>query len=235
MTLQSTARRDALWRALGIGPRWVLRAPPRPPATDPLAPVTRDEAIGLLEWEAFAGDVAACRACPLGSTREHAVVGIGVAEPALLVVGEAPGAEEDARGEPFVGPAGRLLDAMLAAIGCSRTTNAYIANVLKCRPPHNRDPSPDEVAACRPYLRRQVELLAPRAVLLVGRFASATLLETDRSVASLRGREHRLSIGGRDVPAVVTFHPAYLLRSPEDKGKAWADLCLVRRLIERAA
>jgi DNA polymerase len=140
-------------------------------------------------------------------------------------VGEAPGAEEDARGEPFVGQAGKLLDAMLAGIGLKRGEDVYIANVLKCRPPGNRNPEAPEVARCSPFLLRQVELIRPKLVLALGRFACQTLLETDASIGSLRGRMHRY----RGVPLIVTYHPAYLLRSLPDKAKAWEDLCFARR------
>lgn len=147
-----------------------------------------------------------------------------------MVVGEAPGAEEDARGEPFVGQAGRLLDAMLAAIGLDRAAHVFIANVLKCRPPGNRNPEPDEVARCEPYLVRQVQLVDPRLIVVMGRFAAQSLLRTDASIASLRGRVHGYAIGERRVPVVVTYHPAYLLRTPQDKAKAWADLCLAQQV-----
>jgi DNA polymerase len=147
-----------------------------------------------------------------------------------MIVGEAPGAEEDARGEPFVGQAGRLLDNMLAAIGRSRQADAsqpvFIANVLKCRPPGNRNPQPEEVAACEPFLRRQIELVGPELVLVMGRFAAQSVLHTEAPISALRGRIHRLRSGERSVPAVVTYHPAYLLRNLADKAKAWADLCL---------
>jgi DNA polymerase len=144
-----------------------------------------------------------------------------------MLIGEAPGAEEDARGEPFVGQAGRLLDNMLASLGMNRRENVYIANVLKCRPPGNRTPEPLEVEACRPYLERQVALIRPRLILALGKSAASLLLGTDASIASLRGRVHRF----RDVPLVVTYHPAYLLRSLQDKAKAWEDLLLARRTL----
>jgi DNA polymerase len=141
-------------------------------------------------------------------------------------VGEAPGAEEDRRGEPFVGRAGHLLDAMLKAIGLSRTTNVYIANVLKSRPPGNRDPKPEEVAACLPFLMRQIELLRPRLMLAVGRIAAQNLLATDASLGRLRGKVHHF--GALNTPLIVTYHPAYLLRTPADKRKAWEDLKFAR-------
>jgi DNA polymerase len=148
-----------------------------------------------------------------------------------MVIGEAPGAEEDRRGEPFVGRAGQLLDAMLRAIGLSRAQNVYIANVLKSRPPNNRDPSPEEVAACLPYLRRQIELIRPRLLLAVGRIAAQNLLGTEESLSRLRGRVHQF--GELNTPLVVTYHPAYLLRNPADKRKAWEDLKFARSVFRQ--
>jgi DNA polymerase len=145
-----------------------------------------------------------------------------------LIIGEAPGADEDRLGEPFVGQAGKLLDAMLAAIGLARGNNVYITNVLKSRPPGNRNPEPDEVAACRPYLLAQIELIRPKLILALGRFAAQSLLDTDEAIGRLRGRVHRF----RDVPLVVTYHPAYLLRNLPDKARAWEDLCLARRAMQ---
>ena len=155
-----------------------------------------------------------------------------------MIVGEAPGAEEDARGEPFVGQAGRLLDNMLASIGRSRQVDAarpvYIANVLKCRPPGNRNPQPEEVASCEPFLLRQIELVSPHLLLIMGRFAAQTILHTDAPISALRGRVHRVRVRDREVPAVVTYHPAYLLRNLVDKAKSWADLCLALDVDARA-
>ena len=164
--------------------------------------------------------------------------GVGHAAAQWMLVGEAPGAQEDMQGEPFVGQAGRLLDNMLAAVGLTRTgstpQSVYIANVLKCRPPGNRDPAPEEVEQCRPFLYRQIELVQPKIVLVMGRFAAQSLLQTDASIASLRGRAHRIEVAGRSVAVVVTYHPAYLLRNLADKAKAWADLCLARELVASA-
>jgi uracil-DNA glycosylase family 4 len=174
--------------------------------------------------------VAGCRACRLCETRTQTVFGVGDPDPHWMVIGEAPGAEEDRIGEPFVGQAGKLLDAMLASVGLGRDGGGvYIANVLKCRPPGNRNPTPEEVARCSPYLRRQVELLRPRLILVAGRFAAQTLLGAEASIASLRGRVHRYRAGDLEVPVVVTYHPAYLLRDRhEDKARCWQDLCLAR-------
>lgn len=231
------------WEALDIGPAWVLREPPAPAAGPGQAQgqVQGDEhvaeggaesvAAGVagLGLEALRQRVAECRDCGLCESRSRTVFGVGDQQAHWMVVGEAPGAEEDRVGEPFVGPAGRLLDAMLAAVGLGRDRGVFIANVLKCRPPGNRNPSPAEVERCAPFLRRQVELLRPRLILVVGRFAAQTLLGTDASIASLRGRVHRYRAGELEVPVVVTYHPAYLLRDRhEDKARCWQDLCLAR-------
>jgi len=148
-----------------------------------------------------------------------------------LFVGEAPGADEDEQGEPFVGPAGKLLDSMLAAIGCARGEDTYIANVVKCRPPGNRNPTPEEAGACAAFLDRQVDLVAPKIIVALGKVAAARLLGTEASMASLRGRVHRY----RGIPLVATYHPAYLLRSPAEKAKAWEDLLFARRTLRAAA
>src|SRR6185436_3426726 len=172
--------------------------------------------IARLDWAGFAPDVDSCVACGLARTRKKSVPGVGDVRAEWLFVGEAPGAEEDARGEPFVGQAGKLLDNMLAALGMKRGQHVYIANVLKCRPPGNRTPEPGEIDACRPYLDRQVALLKPKVIVALGRSAANTLLANDGTIASLRGRVHRY--GG--LPLVVTYHPAYLLRNLPDKEKA---------------
>jgi uracil-DNA glycosylase len=163
--------------------------------------------------------------------RTQTVFGVGRRDARLFVIGEAPGADEDRQGEPFVGRAGQLLNAMLRAIGLPRS-DVYIANILKCRPPGNRDPQPDEAASCTPYLSQQIALVQPRALLAVGRIAAQWLLQTDTPIGRLRGRVQ--SYGEGNTPLVVTYHPAYLLRSPLDKAKAWTDLCLVRELLSRS-
>jgi DNA polymerase len=168
--------------------------------------------------------VVACQRCAeLVANRTQTVFGVGDRAALWMVIGEAPGADEDRQGEPFVGRAGQLLNAMLRAVGLARES-VYIANVLKCRPPGNRDPRPDEAQRCIPFLKRQITLVAPRILLVVGRVAAQTLLETDAPVGRLRGRVHRF--GEQRIPLVVTYHPAYLLRSPEQKAKAWQDLLL---------
>lgn len=219
-----------------LGPVWSLResAPiPSAPAIEP----TRSDRIARMDWDELEQSVSHCTSCELSRTRTRTVFGTGHRAAEWMLVGEAPGKEEDARGEPFVGQAGRLLDNMLAAVGLSRTgttpQSVYIANVLKCRPPGNRDPAPGEVAACDPYLQRQIELVNPKLVLVMGRFATQSLLGTEASIASLRGKVHRIEVAGRRVAVVVTYHPAYLLRSLADKAKTWADLCLARDVVER--
>jgi len=170
---------------------------------------------------ALGREVAQCRRCPLHEGRTQTVFGVGAAAADWMVVGEAPGAEEDRQGEPFVGRAGKLLNAMLAAIDLRRE-EVYIANILKCRPPRNRDPRPEERAQCQPYLERQIRLVAPRIVLAMGRVAAQALLQSDTPIGRLRGQRHELP--GLGIPAVVTYHPAYLLRAPHEKRKAWQDL-----------
>jgi len=178
-------------------------------------------------WERLVADVAGCTACGLHATRTQTVFGVGDRRAEWLVIGEAPGVDEDRKGEPFVGRAGQLLDQMLLAVGLPRE-RVFIANVLKSRPPNNRDPRPDEVAACLPFLMRQIALLRPRIILVVGRIAAQNLLGTEETIGKLRGRLHHL--GPDRIPMVVTYHPAYLLRSPAEKRKAWEDLKLARRV-----
>jgi DNA polymerase len=195
-------------------------------------PVARAEAasdVAILGWDDLAARVRGCTLCPLHATRTQAVFGVGNRSARWMVIGEAPGAEEDRQGEPFVGRAGQLLNSMLKAIGLARE-QVFIANILKSRPPNNRDPRPEEVRACIPYLYRQIELVNPTLLLCVGRIAAQTLLETTEPIGKLRGIVHRIA-GNR--PMVVTYHPAYLLRSPGEKRKAWADLVLAMRTYDR--
>lgn len=182
-----------------------------------------------MDWQQLEQAVERCRACPLYATRTRAVFGVGNRGGEWMIIGEAPGADEDRLGEPFVGRAGKLLDLMLAAIGLSRQ-QVYIANILKSRPPHNRDPKAEEIQACWPYLARQIELVQPRLLLAMGRIAAQSLLDTQTPVGRLRSQVHRFQ--GR--PLIVTYHPAYLLRSPQQKAKAWADLQLARRTVAAA-
>jgi DNA polymerase len=210
--------------AVGLGgasPESLPTVPQRGDAED------RSARIARMDWTELRAAVAACEACPLARTRTQTVFGVGDERAELLIVGEAPGAEEDARGEPFVGQAGRLLDNMLAALSLKRGEGVYIANVLKCRPPQNRNPEPFEVAQCGVHLERQIDLIGPRLILAMGRFAAQTLLASDASIASMRGRRHRY----RGIPAIVTYHPAYLLRNLPDKARAWEDLVFVRRTL----
>lgn len=220
-----------------------VQAPARMPVAAPVVarsapapvgdPVTRMRMPGIerMEWDALAQAVAECRACKLCDGRRNTVFGVGDLQADWLVVGEAPGENEDAQGEPFVGQAGKLLDNMLGALALNRRERVYIANVLKCRPPGNRNPEPEEVAQCEPFLRRQVELLQPKIILAMGRFAVQTLLQTTEPIGRLRGRVHQYN----GVPVVVTYHPAYLLRNLPDKAKAWADLCLARAVMQEGA
>jgi uracil-DNA glycosylase family 4 len=195
------------------------------------------EALGIDVWVARAGQASAdwlplqaqistCTKCSLAASRTRTVFGVGHPHADWLVIGEAPGAEEDRQGEPFVGAAGKLLDAMLQAIGLSRRENVFIANMLKCRPPGNRDPRPEELAACLPYLMRQIAAIKPKLILAVGRIAAQSLLATDASLGRLRGRVHRF--GPLSTALIVTYHPAYLLRTPAEKRKAWEDLKFAR-------
>ncbi len=187
--------------------------------------------VAGLDWAALQQRVQACTQCAeLAASRTQTVFGVGNRQADLLVIGEAPGADEDAQGEPFVGRAGQLLNAMLLAIGLPRP-QVFIANVLKCRPPGNRDPRPEEAANCAPFLRRQIELIRPRLILAVGRIAAQNLLQTDMPIGKLRGRVHRFG----DLPLVVTYHPAYLLRSPAEKRRAWDDLRLALRTLQAAS
>ena len=209
----------------------MARAPA--PVAIPLVPVSD---VSGLDWPALQQAIAQCQACALGTQRRQAVPGMGDTQPDWLIVGEAPGEEEDRQGLPFVGRSGQLLDKMLLAMGLSRTQGVYIANVIKCRPPLNRNPEPQEVAQCSPYLLRQIALLRPKIVLTMGRFAAQAVLGQGGCYAAealhrlplgqLRGRIHQAQFGALNLPVVATYHPAYLLRSPAEKAKAWADLCL---------
>jgi len=188
----------------------------------------RRESIMQLDWQGLQDCVMHCEACSLSKTRTQTVFGVGDPNADWLIVGEAPGAEEDKQGEPFVGQAGKLLDNMLAAIQLKRGENVYIANVLKCRPPQNRDPQGEEVVQCDPFLKRQVELIKPKLIIALGKFAAQSLLASEATIASMRGRQHSF----HGVPVIVTYHPAYLLRNLPDKAKAWEDLCMARELMQ---
>ncbi len=247
------ATRDEILRELKLAPEWRLRsdatagqdgpvetasargASPASPSSRPIVaaedPAARRERIAALDWDAFEADVASCTACGLCRSRNRTVPGVGDRRAEWLFVGEGPGEEEDAKGEPFVGQAGKLLDSMLAALGMGRDANVYIANVVKCRPPNNRTPEPAEAEACRPYLERQIALIRPTLIVALGKSAASLLLGTDATIASLRGRRHRYG----ETPLVVTYHPAYLLRNLPDKAKAWEDLVFARSMASSVA
>src|ERR1700729_873093 len=242
--MNSQLRREYL-EALGLE-SWTLRNTPDPavaPAlgiaeavvqsTAPAAPLARDPSAAReagADWDQLRARVAVCTRCSLSATRTQTVFGVGNPQADWLIVGEAPGAEEDRKGEPFVGRAGQLLNSMLHAIGLARE-QVYIANVLKCRPPGNRDPGPTEAAECLPYLERQIALLKPKIMLAVGRIAAQNLLRTEKTLGALRQQVHRFGVS--QVPLVVTYHPAYLLRTPTEKRKAWDDLKFARDVISR--
>jgi DNA polymerase len=213
------------------------KGPPPPPAPKVVAeaaapaPVPVAEAIRNSSLDQMREQVVACEACGLCKGRRNAVFGHGGQPTRWLVVGEAPGEQEDRQGQPFVGRSGQLLDAMLSAVSMSRERDVFITNVIKCRPPGNRNPKPEEIAACSPYLMRQIVLLKPQRILVLGRFAAQTLLGTDATIGSLRGRIHQLKTDeGQQIPVVVSYHPAYLLRSPSEKARAWQDLKLAARM-----
>ncbi|MGE5471818.1 MAG: uracil-DNA glycosylase [Bacteroidota bacterium] len=249
--------REQMLVEMGISPLWVQRdravpvveAPPAAVATASVEaatsvaprpgcrPATGNDvqsprlAVDTLDWPELAQQVAGCRACPLCEQRRQAVFGVGDRQPDWLFIGEGPGADEDVQGEPFVGQAGKLLDNMLAALDIARGNKVYIANAVKCRPPGNRTPEAAEMAACRPYLERQIALLKPKIIVLLGKAAVHSVLHEDKSLASLRGK--RFEHAG--IPVVVTYHPAYLLRNLPDKAKAWEDLLFARRVLSEQA
>ncbi len=249
--------RNQILDEMGLSPQWKLREQPsvergarkesvavpvaatEVPSTVVAAPQTvpvlsgaeRPEQIALLGWDQLRQSIAACRACGLCTERKQAVPGVGDENANWLFIGEGPGAEEDAQGEPFVGPAGKLLDAMLAAIDLKRGEDVYIANAVKCRPPGNRTPEAPEMAACLPYLKRQITLIQPKLIVLLGRAAAHAVLGEEGTLASLRGKPLAYRNGEQAIPVVVTYHPAYLLRTLPDKSKSWEDLCRARTLM----
>lgn len=252
--------RDALLREMGLAPLWRLRSrdgasnddqavvgagemvPPPPsrnvepeqmvqrPASAPASSGERAAHVAGLGWDALEDAIRTCSACRLCEQRRQAVPGVGDRRATWMMVGEGPGAEEDRRGEPFVGQAGKLLDAMLAATGLRRGEGVYIANTVKCRPPNNRTPEADEIAACLPFLQRQIALVQPRILVALGRPAAQALLGTEVRISAVRGKMFEYA----QVPVVVTYHPAYLLRNPIDKSKVWEDLCFARRTVTGA-
>lgn len=233
-------RREHILREMGLAPLWRLRpqrgvaemapgaaAAPVPAAAEVAPGDARAARIAAMGWEELGAAVAECRACALCEKRKQAVLGVGDTAADWLFVGEGPGAEEDERGEPFVGQAGKLLDAMLAAIGLARGRKVYIGNAVKCRPPGNRTPEAGETAACFPFLQRQIALIRPKLIVALGKPAAETLLGTEVKVGASRGRRFDF----RGIPLIVTYHPAYLLRNLPDKAKAWEDLCFARRIL----
>jgi uracil-DNA glycosylase len=250
MTTDAAERRALMLREMGLSPQWHLRgaaaeAPVASPAVDepvktPVAVAaapalvsapstqppamdadTRRSTIMHMDWPQINASVASCSACPLHAKRNQTVFGVGDENADWLFVGEGPGADEDAQGEPFVGQAGKLLDSMLAAIQLQRGKSVYIANVVKCRPLGNRNPQPDEALACEPYLHRQIELIQPKLIVALGKVAAVNLLGREDSVANMRNKVHQY----RGIALIVTYHPAYLLRSLAEKARAWEDLC----------
>ncbi len=252
--MNSDARQHAYLKAMGID-IWVRRdiVPATSlvsPAADDTLPIPVESAtemnseiltpvpagkawvdVSTLDWSGLVQQVASCQLCELHASRTQAVFGVGNQQADWLIIGEAPGADEDRQGEPFVGRAGQLLNAMLKAIGLTRE-EVYIANILKCRPPNNRDPKPEEAACCSPYLQRQIELIQPKLILALGRIAAQRLLQTNTSLARLRGQIHTLETS--QTPVIVTYHPAYLLRSPAEKRKAWQDLQFAQDFVAQA-
>jgi uracil-DNA glycosylase family 4 len=241
-------RREEMLREMGLMPLWKLRGdratavseprnavaqPAVTSATPDVAVQTdaRRDAILRMGWAELEETVAGCRACALHTTRTKTVFGVGDGNANWMFIGEGPGADEDALGEPFVGQAGRLLDNMLAALDLKRQVNVYIANVVKCRPPANRNPQPEEAQACEPFLQRQIDLIKPRLIVALGRVAALNLLGREASIASLRGQV----LDYKGTPLIVTYHPAYLLRSLNDKAKAWEDLCFALKTMEGSA
>lgn len=207
---------------------WVERSEPH--RDEPHQPEPRrNDDISTLDWEALQTRVAECQLCELHKTRTQTVFGVGNRDADWLIIGEAPGADEDRQGEPFVGRAGQLLNAMLQALDLKRQ-DVYIANILKCRPPQNRDPQAEEVAHCSPWLERQIQLIQPKVILALGRIAAQKLLQTNTSLGRLRGRLHHIE--STTAPVIVTYHPAYLLRSPLDKRKSWEDLLFAKKTLE---
>ena len=250
--------REDILRELELLPTWQLRAPLKVldvpatiaeevlPVSAPTVPVVAEPVvlsnqagpvdtssgravqIDQMDWQALQQCVQECQACGLAKARTQTVFGVGDINADWLFVGEAPGEEEDSQGEPFVGQAGKLLDNMMASIQLKRRENVYIANVLKCRPPENRDPHAEEVQQCDPFLKRQVALIKPKLIVALGKFAAQSLLQTNDSIASLRGRLHDY----QGVPVIVTYHPAHLLRDMADKAKAWEDLCFAKNTMQ---
>jgi uracil-DNA glycosylase len=254
-TPQQSPRHVAMLKAMGVGVWWhpvaeeaaheaheaVVQAHAAQAEMAAVAQRVSTGALSTLDWAALQDTLVGCQQCELSQRRRQVVPGAGDAQrPDWLFVGEAPGEEEDIQGQPFVGRSGQLLDRMLAAMGLQRAQQVFITNVVKCRPPMNRDPQRQEVQQCSPYLLRQIELLQPRMIVALGRFAAHAVLEQGGCLADskaapmgrLRGQVHTGEFGGLSIPVVATFHPSYLLRSPAEKAKAWADLCLAMHTLD---
>jgi len=233
-------RRKEIMRELGLTPFWRKKQGRTPTTVDTKIHdsnesdsqhLDRTKHILHLDWPQLKAEVENCHACPLSQARLHTVFGVGDEQADWLFIGEGPGAREDEIGEPFVGQAGKLLDSMLAAIQLKRGSNVYITNIVKCRPPNNRNPEFNEAEQCRPYLERQITLIKPKLIIALGKVAAQNLLTTNDSISNLRGRLHSY-LG---TPLIVTYHPAYLLRSLMDKSKAWEDLCFAKATMESLA
>lgn len=239
MQAQAAPAAPAETQAIKAPPPEVARPQPDAQAPQPSSPPVPFLPISPdLDWSGLQREVSNCSRCGLCRTRRNTVFGVGHERAPWMIVGEAPGEQEDRQGEPFVGAAGQLLDRMLSALSLSRDPAAaqvFITNTVKCRPPQNRNPQPDELLACAPFLQAQIAQVRPRVLLAMGRFAAQQLLGTEEPIGRLRGRVHsHQAAPGSSIPVVVTYHPAYLLRNPADKGKAWSDLCLAQAVISRA-
>jgi len=244
--------RDQILYEMGLSPLWKLRSKPAVTASpfqnkqeenglgqkaefDVLTRaqnLSQAQQISQVDWDALHHSISSCQACGLCKERKQTVPGVGDRQASWMLIGEGPGVEEDAQGEPFVGQAGKLLDAMLEAIDLKRGEDVYIANAVKCRPPRNRTPDVSEMTACFPYLKRQIALINPKLIILLGRAAVQAVLGGNQSLSSLRGKIFHYENDGQNIPAMVTYHPAYLLRNLPDKLKAWEDLCRVRRFMK---
>ena len=224
-------RKEQIIEAVGLYPLWVSKNRTNENSIctniNEIGSKSRAETELENDHNLIEQDILNCKSCVLHREREKVVVGEGVFGADWFIVGEAPGAEEDTRGKPFVGAAGKLLDAMLQAISVDRKKNAYISNIVKCRPPKNRNPSKEECLECRPYLDRQLDLVSPKIILAMGRIASNSILDIDKTIMNLRGKIHDY----KSIPVIVTYHPAYLLRSPLEKAKAWVDLCFATEVL----
>jgi DNA polymerase len=223
-------RRKLILKTLGLTPVWRFRStvPDIHDETDAAGGDHPEASVAQMNWEQLAETVASCTACPLRQTCTQTVFGVGDKNADWLYIGEGPGAREDELGEPFVGQAGKLLDNMLAALHLKRGENVYITNIVKCRPPNNRNPSESEAQQCAPYLARQIALIQPKLIIALGKVAAQNLLNSDDSIANLRGKTHQYA----GIPLIVTYHPAYLLRALPEKAKAWRDLCRARELMD---